>query len=214
MRLARMSDEEFEGMITVHNEEVIESHVADEKQVVIVTGHLGCWEILRAWLPFKGLKLASIAKRLYDVRLEKLLLRSRQSTGTQVITVGRNTRDLFRLIRDGYSPGFLIDVDTNVKGVFVHFFGHLSFTPAAAAEIALKYDMPVILPLPYRDRDGQHHIEIHGPLKVTKTGDTQVDTVSLTAAATKVIEDFIRRHPEQWPWFHKRWKRKPPEETQ
>ncbi len=179
---------------------------------IMLTSHAGCWEMMGAYLSMSGIPLAAIARRVYDSRLEKELHRSRSFAGVQVISRGHDTRDIVRCLKGGSLVAALIDQDTKVKGKFVDFFGKPAHTATSPAHLALRFRVPVIPFFTWRDESDKHHIHIGDPLFVHETGDRDRDVAVLTAECSRVIEDFIRKHPEQWVWFHRRWKTRPTEE--
>jgi KDO2-lipid IV(A) lauroyltransferase len=97
----------------------------------------------------------------------------------------------------------LIDQDTKVDGVWVPFFGRPAFTPVAAARLALKQKAAVIPSFIERLPDGSHRAVFHPPPELP------ADAVAATALLTRLIEEQIRRVPEQWVWMHRRWRRRP-----
>ncbi len=169
----------------------------------------GCWEMLGSYLVASDIPLAVIARRLYDPRLEKELYHSRSHAGLRVISRGKNTRDIIRILKKGYFLGILIDQDIKVKGTFVDFFGHPAYTATAPAYLALRYKLPIIPFFTYRDEYHRHHACVGPPISIEETGDSNRDVEKLTAWCSQTIEKFIRQHPEQWIWFHRRWKTKP-----
>ncbi len=211
VRIRTMSPEEIRSVCIPHGMERMEA-LKGGKGVICLTSHTGCWEMLGSYLVASGIPLAVIAKRLYDPRLEEELLRSRIHAGFRVISRGRDTREIIRSLREGYFLGTLIDQDTKVKGEFVDFFGKPAHTATAPAYLALRYKIPIIPVFTFRDGDDMHHVCIGNPIAIEETGDNKRDVAALTARCSRVIEDFIREHPEQWVWFHRRWKTRPPKE--
>lgn len=209
IRLRVMSREEIRSVSVPHNLDTL-SAVLKKGGAIFLTSHTGCWELLGSYLVAEGIPLAVIARKLYDERLEKVLLGVRERTGMKVISRGENTREIIRALKHGYGVGVLIDQDTKVKGAFVDFFGKPAYTPTGPAYLSLRYGVPVVPIFTYRDKDDLHHACVGDPITITETGDTERDVVELTARCSKAIEYFIREHPEQWVWFHRRWKTLPP----
>ena len=213
-RLRVMSPEDVKNVCIPHGLEILSENLAKGFGIIALTSHTGCWEILGQYLAAVGIPTAAIARRLYDPRLEEMLLETRTARGIKNISRGQNTRDIIRALKEGYLLGVLIDQDTKVKGVFVDFFGRPAHTATAPALLSLKYKAPIIPVLTYRDELHHHHVCIGEPLKIKATGDADNDILSLTALCSKITENFIRDHPEQWVWFHKRWKTKEPKSNQ
>ncbi len=209
VRIGTMTAEDIRAVCVPHHMDRLKEAMAGGSGAIGLTSHAGCWEMLGSYLVADGVNLAVIARRLYDPRLEELLYKSRSGAGLRVISRGRNTRDVIRALKEGYLLGVLIDQDMPVKGVFVDFFGHPAHTATGLASLALKYSVPVFPVLTYRDKEHRHHICIGESIPIERTGDTERDTRELTARCSKATEDFIREHPEQWVWFHQRWKTRP-----
>jgi KDO2-lipid IV(A) lauroyltransferase len=185
-------------------EEVLRAR-ANGRPLVLVTGHCGNWEILGAALNCRGLGMAVVARSLDEPRLQGMLAGLRDRFGTATIERGSGgaARQILGLLRRGGALGMLIDQDTKVDGVWVPFFGRPAFTPVGAAKIALRQGTDVIPTFVERRPDGSHLIRIHPPLDLPK------DPREATAVMTQAIEEQVRRHPEQWVWMHRRWRRQP-----
>lgn len=208
-RIGVMSPEEIKAVCVPHGIDRAFGVVGKGTGVVGILSHTGCWEMLGSYLALSGIPFAAVTRRLYDPRLEDLLYRSRVGTGMRVIVRGRDTRDILRALSEGYFLAALIDQDTKVKGVFVDFFGKPAHTASGPAALALRYGHPVLPIFTYRDERGRHHICVYDCISIEETGDRDRDIEVLTAKCSKAIEGFIREHPEQWVWFHRRWKTRP-----
>jgi KDO2-lipid IV(A) lauroyltransferase len=208
VRIRTMSPNEALSVCIPHDVERLRVKKEGEGALCL-TSHTGCWEILGIWLVASGIPLAAIAKRLYDPRLEEELYRSRAHAGFQVISRGHDTREVIRCLKEGRMLMTLIDQDTKVKGIFVDFFGIPAHTATSPAHLSLRYDVPIIPVFTCRDEEDKHHVYIGETISIEKTGDRERDIAGLTARCSRAIEDFIRAHPEQWVWFHRRWKTKP-----
>ncbi|MFC1606453.1 lysophospholipid acyltransferase family protein, partial [Candidatus Latescibacterota bacterium] len=114
----------------------------------------------------------------------------------------------------GHLVGMLVDQDIKVKGDFVDFFGKPAHTAIAPALLSLKFDIPIIPLFSCRDEKDIHHIYVGERITTELSGDKYNDILSLTDKASLATEAFIREHPEQWVWFHRRWKTRPDNENQ
>jgi len=210
VRVGDMTPGELEDICVPHDMERLRRALDGGGGAIGLTSHTGCWELLGAYLTAVGVPLSVIARRLYDSRLERLLIESRERSGIENITRGQDTREVLRALKRGRLLGILIDQDyVNVKGVFVDFFGKPASTAVAPAVLSLKYGVPVVPVLTYRDDRHRHHVCIGEPLTIQSTGDTEADIEAMTAVYSRAIEAFVREHPEQWVWFHERWRTKP-----
>jgi KDO2-lipid IV(A) lauroyltransferase len=186
--------------------EQIEAARAGGRAVVGVTAHCGNWELIAGAFTLSGLPLAAAARELEDPALQELLLAVRGAMGATTIARGGRAagRQLLEVLRKGGALAILIDQDTRVEGVWVPFFGRPAYTPVGAARIALRQGVTVVPIFGERREDGTHLIRCLPAL------DLPADETAATALMTAAIEAQVRRRPEQWVWWHKRWRRQPP----
>ncbi|MCE5250896.1 lysophospholipid acyltransferase family protein [bacterium] len=214
VRLNAMKPDEIKAMCIPHDIDRYERLMEAGKGVIGLSGHMGCWELMGTYLALLGFPVDAVARKLYDPRLERLLIRSREQGGMNVISRGENTREILRAIKGGHLIGMLVDQDMNIKGEFIEFFGRPAYTAVAPAFLSLRYGVPIIPLFTCRDSNHYHHIYAGEPLHIEPTGDMEHDVRELTALCSKATEDFIREYPEQWVWFHRRWKTTPTPENE
>jgi len=167
--------------------------------------------LLAAYVARRGISLAASARRLEDARLNKLLTDFRTGNGMHVIhrnTPGSSTEILKVLRRRGVFA-LQIDQDIRTPSVTVPFFGRPARTPAAAALLAVRRDLPVVPAFAQRRAEGGHHFVIKPPIFPPGSGDRQRDIIEMTRQFSQALEDHIRQHPTEWNWWHRRWRRPP-----
>jgi KDO2-lipid IV(A) lauroyltransferase len=197
------------GYVAAEGLEHLREGLARGRGLLAVTGHCGNWELLAAYCARAGLPVTVIGRRLHGALLNRLLIRFRAGAG--VTTIERespgSSRAILSTLRAGRILALLIDQDTRGPRVFVPFFGRPASTPAGAAALALRTGAPVVPIFISRRPEGGHVIRAHPALPaVARDGDT---VESLTTAYTAAIERHVRRHPEEWVWWHRRWRRRP-----
>lgn len=181
---------------------------------VLVTGHLGSWELLARRIARAVGPSVVIARRSWDRKIDDMVAAFRASG--EVATLFREDastgRSLLRAFRQGVPLGVLIDQDTDVEGVFVPFFGRPAFTPRGAADLALRFGSPVFVAWSHRRAPPEegYWLEVEPVAYHPEPADREAEVVRLTARCTEVLEAAIRRRPEEWVWMHQRWKRQPP----
>lgn len=175
---------------------------------VMVTGHIGNWELLLRRCVRAGIDAYAVGKESHDPRFTRLMEKVRGAD--RVIWRGAEgaSRQMLRVFRQNAYLALLIDQDTKVQGVFVPFFGRPAHTPRAAADLALRMEAGVAAIFIHRRPEGGHEITVREIPRPEGEGEEAV--IALTAAMTAAIEDEIRRHPHEWVWMHERWKRRPP----
>jgi KDO2-lipid IV(A) lauroyltransferase len=206
LHLLRRDPDEMLPHLEVEGWGNVEAARAARRPILILTGHCGNWELIAIPLRHGGLPPAAIARPLDDPQLQELVVEVRQRLGTTTIARGTRgaARQILEVLRSGGAIAMLIDQDTKVDGVWVPFFGRPAFTPVGPAELAIKQGMRVIPSFIERRADGGHLVRFRPAL------DLPGDPREATALMTAEIEQQVRRRPEQWVWWHKRWRRQPP----
>lgn len=208
LHLLRRGSDGILAQIEVQGWENVEAARTTRRPILILTGHCGNWELIAVALSHGGLPPAAIARPADDPRIQDLIVSIRRRLGTTTIARGTRgaARQILEVLRSGGAIAMLIDQDTKVDGVWVPFFGRPAFTPVGPAELAIKQDMRVIPSFIERRPDGGHLVRFLPVLPLPK------DPQEATALMTAEIEEQVRRRPEQWVWWHKRWRRQPPPE--
>jgi KDO2-lipid IV(A) lauroyltransferase len=176
--------------------------------VVAVTGHMGNWELMMAWIAvhFPG-QAGAVAQKLYDARFDEALNGYRQAKGARVFARNTAVRPILRFLKEGGMLGALADQDTNVDSLWVPFFNRPSKTPSGPAWMAQATGAALITLFNWREPDGRYVIRFEGEIAVPPRGESLEPAV---AEYTRRIEAALRRHPEQWVWMHERWRSRPP----
>jgi len=201
---------DLDRRVTIVGREHLDAALSRGKGVVWITGHLGNWELMACAMASAGYPVNVVARQVYDGRLNRLLLRYREEASVRVILRDSPSagRQILQTLKRGELLGMLIDQDTKVKGVMADFFGRKANTPSGAAALAVRRSVPVVAGFIHRISEVKHQIEILPAIEVRSTGDPQQDLVVNTKRFNAIIEEQIRRHPEQWVWFHRRWRRR------
>jgi len=180
------------------------------KGVILVTGHYGNWEIAAATVAARGTPISAIVRRqgnrLVDARLNGL----RANLGVDTITQREAPSRVPRLLRKNRVIGIVGDQDARRAGVFVPFFGRPASTHRGPALFALKLGAPVFACVARRLPGREVRYEVSGQrVPVVRTGDLEADVRTLTAELAARLEGEVRKAPEQYFWFHRRWKSSP-----
>jgi KDO2-lipid IV(A) lauroyltransferase len=178
--------------------------------VIVITAHVGCFEMLLHFFARHGFKSLTIGRRSFDSRLDGLIRSLRSGEDISFMDRSESPRKILRWLREGGAFGVLIDQDTRVEGVFAPFLGTLAHTPSAPVRMAMRYNIPAVVATTVRRPDDTHYVYISDRLKFEYTGDFERDLITNVGMANNLIGQTIMRFPEQWVWMHRRWKTKPP----
>jgi len=182
---------------------------------MVLTAHLGNWELSGLALAQVAGSVLSIARRLDNPLMDAYVRRARERLGQSIVDREGALKPIVRHLHQNGVVGILIDQNQHSGGVFVPFFGRLAATVPTPAYLALKYDVPVLSGYSYRPGRRFFHIgRIDPPFELIRTGNMEADVVANTALFTQRIEGYIREHPDQWFWLHSRWRKRPPEESE
>jgi KDO2-lipid IV(A) lauroyltransferase len=181
------------------------------KGVLVLTGHLGAWELSSFYHSLMGMPMGMVIRRLDNPLVDEFVNRVRCLHGNRVIHKDDFARGLIGSMRAGETVGILMDTNmTPPQGVFVPFFGVLACTASGMARIAEKTGAAV-LPgfLLWEESEQKYVLRFGEELEVVHTGDAEQDVLTNTAVFTAAIERYVRQYPEQWLWMHRRWKTRP-----
>jgi Kdo2-lipid IVA lauroyltransferase/acyltransferase len=179
--------------------------------VLIVTAHLGAWELSSFWHSLMGYPMTMVIRRLDNPRVDRLVNGIRCLHGNRVVHKDDFARGLLAAMHRGETVGILMDTNmTPPQGVFVPFFGVEACTASGLARVALRMNAAV-LPgfMVWEASEGQYVLRFGEEIALIRSGDDERDVLENTARFTAAIEDAIRRYPDQWLWVHRRWKTRP-----
>ncbi len=197
--------------------EGLENYLAARKRgkgVLVLTGHLGAWELSSFYHSLMGMPMGMVIRRLDNPLVDAFVNRIRCLHGNRVIHKDDFARGLIASMRAGETVGILMDTNmTPPQGVFVPFFGVLACTASGMARIAAKTGAAVVPGfLLWEESEQKYVLHFGEELRVLRTGDSEQDALANTASFTAAMEGYIRQYPEQWLWLHRRWKTRPPGE--
>jgi KDO2-lipid IV(A) lauroyltransferase len=190
--------------------ENFERALARGKGVLFLTAHLGAWELSAFAHSLYGHPLKIVMRPLDNPYLDRMTRAYRTMHGNK--TVDKDfARGLIAALRKGETVGVLMDTNMIAsQGVFVDFFGMKACTASGAARVALKTDAAVVPGFTIWDPVLQkYRLRFDPAVELIRTNNNDADVVANTAKFTKVIEEYVRRYPDQWLWVHRRWKTRP-----
>jgi KDO2-lipid IV(A) lauroyltransferase len=191
--------------------ENFERALARGKGVIFLTAHLGAWELSAFAHSLYGYPLNIVMRPLDNPYLDRLTREYRTMHGNKAVDKDF-ARGLISAMRRGETVGVLMDTNMIAsQGAFVDFFGIPACTASGVARVALKTDAAVVPGFTIWDPVLQkYRLRFDPALELIRTGNTEADVVANTTQFTKVIEEYVRKYPDQWLWVHRRWKTRPP----
>jgi Kdo2-lipid IVA lauroyltransferase/acyltransferase len=206
----RYTRENIEQIVCVDGFENFDAARRRGKGVLFLTGHMSAWELAPFAQALYGYPLSFLARPIANRRVDALVNTYRCRFGNQPIEKNRSARLILKVLSEGGTVGVLSDHNTSAEGVFVDFFGVSAATTSGLARIALRTDAAVVPGFLSWDPElRKYRLRFEPAVPLLRTGDEEADIVANTQSFTRVIEHYIRTHPEQWLWVHKRWKTRP-----
>jgi KDO2-lipid IV(A) lauroyltransferase len=207
LQMGFFSREQILRRVKIHGFAQITDRVSLHQGIVVVSAHMGNWEIGMQVMPcFFGRPLFAVAKKFKSGMIENWLREIRTRFGSQVLYKKGVLAEMTRIVREGGVLTVLVDMARRKDGVDIEFFGKKATATPAAAMLALRCRCTVLPVFCLREADGTIGIQVGAPIDMLRTRDLRQDLVVNTQRITDVVEDMVRRHPEQWHWLMKRWK--------
>ena len=206
----KYTPENVSKIVVYEGFENFERALARGKGVLFLTAHLGAWELSAFAHSLYGYPLGVLMRPLDNPYLDRLAREYRTAHGNKAVDKDF-ARGLIAAMRKGETVGVLMDTNMIAsQGVFVDFFGIPACTASGIARVALKTDAAVVPGFTIWDPMlKKYRLRFDPVVNLIRTGNTEADVVANTALFTKIIEDYVRRYPDQWLWVHRRWKTRP-----
>jgi len=187
----------------VTGEEIIQRYSEQHRPLVALTGHVGNWDLLAAYIVKRGIKLCTVARRARNSTLHEILEDIRKSYGVKTLwRSGTAGQEVISALKNKNVVAALIDQDTRVRSEAVPFFGFPAATPNGLVSIAKKKGIEIVSAFLIRLKDGSFDVYVR---KI----DHNLSEAQILTTFNSHLEEIIREHPDQWVWFHKRWRTKP-----
>lgn len=189
--------------------ELIEDAISRGKGAVLVTGHLGNWELAGAYVAARGVPMDVIVRTQANPLFDAYINETRGSLGMTVVRDHEAARRTPRSLREGRAVAFVSDQGVmGLASTFVSFFGRPAKTPRGAAVFAMKYDTPTLFVTALRQASGRYRVSVER-VPIIRTGDRDADIDAIVASYTAILERWVRSAPDQYFWHHRRWRRQP-----
>ncbi|MDY0109188.1 MAG: lysophospholipid acyltransferase family protein [Candidatus Krumholzibacteria bacterium] len=168
--------------------------------VILLAAHIGCWELLGAWLAARLDRPAVITGTVRNPAVDHLLQARRRRLGLEPLPRDAGARPLLRALARGAVVGVLLDQNTGAANIEAPFLGHPAPTPVGPLRVAKRYDVPLVPAALVREDDRWvvRHLAAIEPAAAP-------DVAALATVCNAAIARLVRRNPAQWVWFHDRW---------
>jgi len=202
----------IKNRLKIINKENFDRAISKNKGLILVSAHFGNWELIPYIFNYiLDIKIYGVAKRMKNPLIEKKIQKFRDVMGSIIIDKQGSIKKILKLFKENKIVFILMDQNTiEREGVYVNFFNKTASTVTSVSQLYLKKDIPV-LPLFLHYEKDYIVLEFKDEIDFKKTNDNKKDVINLTQLLNHKIEEEIKKYPEQWFWFHNRWKTQPQE---
>jgi len=177
--------------------------------LIVLTAHAGNFELLAMMAALKGAPLTVITKALKPKWLNDWWVETRGKFGVKMLPARHSYRYCREALKNNGVLGFILDQNMKRnRGIFVDYFGRPACTSPGLALLSAQTLSPVLPVFMLREPDGRHRVHVFDPLPPPASADKEAIRQA-TQAYTTIIERFVRAHPDQWIWLHRRWRTQP-----
>ena len=205
LRFAIIDSAFIEKFIDVKGRENLDAAFGKGKGAILLSSHVGNWELGAAIISCIGYPLNAIALGHSDSKVNEFFVNQRESKGVKVIPIGSNLRKCFTILKKNEGIAILGDRDFTDSGEEVLFFGKKTVLPKGPAYFSLKSGAPIVPTFMLRNKNDRFSLVFGEPIQLKPTGDRDKDVMELMGTYIKVIEKYIRKYPDQWYVFRKVW---------
>ena len=197
------NSKKFNQKINVFNDEILEEIKIENKPVIFISGHFSNFELMAQYIEKKGINLAAVYRPLNNTFLNPLMekIRTKYICKNQVKKGISGTKTLLKFFKKNNSIALMIDQRVS-EGISVEFFNKKAFTTTIPAQFVKKFGAKIVPIYIERTKENKFIITINEPLVFQNSDDINKITTSLN----QVLENMIKKNPEQWIWTHDRWK--------
>lgn len=207
--LKYITEEQLVNKIDIEGLENLQEALGRNCGVIIVSGHFGLWEFVPSWLALNGFPTTIVVRRQNNIEVDKWMEEMREAHGPKTTDSGYGLRGILRALRKGHILALMVDQDNGKQGIFVRFINKWASAPVGPAQIALRTKSPIVPLAMLPNYDGKHLIKVFKPIYPEDYKNDFEGQSLMSQEYTKIIEELVRRYPEQWFWLHRRWKTSP-----
>lgn len=204
-RFPNLDKEYIKKYVKIENIHYLEEALAKGKGVIALTAHLGNWELGGVVIAILGYPFWAVALPHKNKKVDNFFNRQRESKGVKVIPLGKAVRSCLNLLRENKIIALVGDRDFSAKGVIIDFFAKSTFFPEGPAAFSLKTGAPIVPGFMIRNEDDTFSLKFEKEVEFIPKNNNDSDQVALIKSYKNIIEDYIRKYPDQWYMFRRFW---------
>lgn len=204
-----ITTENIHQWVDVEGVENYQAAIAQGNGALSIVAHFGNWELMTIAVPIYFQPMYIVYRPLDNPVFDNMVEYVRTMNGNILIPKGGSGNKIMELLKENQIIGILSDQNVAAyEGVFVDFFGRPACTGAGLAVMAMRSGAPVVPAFMARQKSGKYRLILKPAVEITHTDNYDADLIVNTQRFTKIVEEIVREYPDQWFWFHQRWKTK------
>jgi lauroyl/myristoyl acyltransferase len=204
-RFGNVDEEYIKKNVTLVNINYFDQVLSRGKGCIILSAHLGNWELGGITVPLLGYPTAAVALQHKHKKVNDFFVSQRENKGLKVIPLGKAVKQCLNVIASNQIIALVGDRDFTEKGIIINLFGKPTIFPEGPAVFHLKTQAPIVPIFMLRNPDDTFTLRLEKPIEFTPTGDKNKDLKDLISLYKLIFEDYIRKYPDQWYMFRQFW---------
>ncbi|MCM8797353.1 MAG: lysophospholipid acyltransferase family protein [Candidatus Omnitrophica bacterium] len=204
-RFEKIDKEYIEKNIRIENRHYLNEVFNKGKGVVLLTAHIGNWELGGAVISLLGYPIWAVALPHKYEKVNSFFNAQRQSKGVRVIHLNRAVKESLSIFKKNQAVALVGDRDFTEDGAVLPFFGKPTVFPKGAAAFSLRTGAPILPGFMLRNEDDTFTLRIEQPILFNPSGDGRKDTIEIIKIYLKIFEKYITKYPDQWFMFRRFW---------
>jgi KDO2-lipid IV(A) lauroyltransferase len=208
--LPYLNENNYEKFGWIENTEIIEKYLEQKRSIILLGAHYDNPEFITNLLQFYGFPMVELVKKQKNKLINKKILDYRTSNGVEIIYKGKSIRHILKaLLKRKKILATVGDVSISPRsGILSDFFNVKTPTPVGPAKFALKTNAIIIPVFGIRLKNNQHRVIVSKPIEYQAIEGNENEKIQfIIDTYNKILEDYTKKYPEQWFWFHNRWKK-------
>ncbi len=203
-----MNKEEVIKNVTFEGEEIVKEYQNKCKKIIFITGHQGNWELLSQSIAIKfDLTLVGVGRKIDSDVMNKILKNNRERFNVEMIYKQGAMKGCIKALSQNKAVGILVDQAlSRSQSIDITLFNHKATHTPIASILSRKFGIDLVPAFISTKDYKNYHVKIYPPIQSIKTENQEDDLAKLTQAQANIMEEVIRKHPNEWFWMHKRWK--------
>ncbi|WP_281950404.1 lipid A biosynthesis lauroyl acyltransferase [Nitrosophilus kaiyonis] len=202
-----ISKEDLRKKLEFKNEDILKDAIKNREKIILITAHYGNWELIPLAIGAFFAPMSVVGRALESKSIDKIVKKNREQFNIKLLDKKGAAKGMINALKNGRIVGLLVDQNTRTKeGILIDFFGKKARHTPSASLLARRFNAKIIPVFITTNDYEKYTITFYEPIICQKSQNSDEDIKNCTQAQADITEKVIRKKPDEWFWFHKRWK--------